>query len=92
MKRAGVNFYPLLIQDVDLHAFRLSMDFPPAPSGYNLQLEINVNCHSPISKVFIGELARIAGRSDQSPVLFQSFLLYAVNAPAGSVDLQLRVT
>jgi hypothetical protein len=55
------RIYPLLIQDVDLHAFRLSMDCPPAPSGYNLQVEINVNCHSPISRVFIGELARIAG-------------------------------
>jgi hypothetical protein len=64
MKRAGVNFHPLLIQDVDLHAFRLSMDCLPAPSGYNLQVEINVNYHSPISRVFIGELARITGWSD----------------------------
>jgi hypothetical protein len=64
MKRAGVNFHPLLIQDVDLHAFRLSMDCLPAPSGYNLQVEINVNYHSPISRVFIWELARITGWSD----------------------------
>ena len=53
MKRAGVNFRPLLIQDVDLHAFRLSMDCVPAPSGYNLQVEINVN-YSGITHLFPG--------------------------------------
>jgi len=45
-----------------------------AVEAYNLQAEINGDCHPPASRVFIGVLARIAGWSDQSPVLIPVLL------------------